>query len=69
MAEVTIGIQDVQKASFKEGDVMVIKAPINLSDNEYHSIIQRCALLLPKGVGLLILDNGKDIAVLEKEGS
>ena len=65
MAEVTI--EDIKKVSFKKGDVMVIKAPLILNDNQYNEIIQRCAKILPKGVSLLILDNGKEITILGKE--
>ena len=65
MAE--LQIEDIRKVSFKKGDVLVVKAPITFSDNQYAKIVADCRKVLPEGVGLLILDNGKDIAVLEKE--
>jgi hypothetical protein len=65
MAEIQIG--EIRKHTFKKGDVLVIKAPFSLNDKEYRSIVDKCAKILPEGVSLLILDNGKDIAVIEKE--
>lgn len=62
-----VQIKDIKKVNFKKGDFLIVKSPSILSDNEYARMKQYCEKVLPKGVGLLILDNGKDVVVLEKE--
>lgn len=63
-----LNIAEVKKTSFKKGDVLVVKSPDLLTNACYTSLISRMKDLLPEGVGVLVLDNGKDIAILEKEG-
>lgn len=65
MAEVMI--EDIKKVSFKEGDVVVLTTPHNLTNEQADYIRSQLMSDMPQGVKGILLEGGITMSVLTRE--
>lgn len=59
-----IDVAEVERLALGPDDMLVLKSPMLLSEDEHAEIAARLRALLPPGTKILVLEAGLDISVL-----
>lgn len=61
-----LDVAEVERLTLGPGDMLVLKVPVRLADDDFAEIGNRLRAALPPGTKILVLEAGLDISVLRE---
>lgn len=59
-----LDVTEVERLALGPGDMVVIKVPVRLSDDEYAELSSQIRAVIPEPTKILVFEAGVDISVL-----